>query len=344
MIIFATLGLVVLASSNGLAALSAGYRWGFGAFLIILPVVAAPLTKAQGVLVEEKNNRTVIQTIWFFIVEFDLAGVVLFSTGLVVFFLPSTSPRLHLTVAHIIATIVVGVVLLVIFGLYESFGADPDVINDLRIAEAGYVHNTFDVVSGMLLFFVGFLTRRTGSFKWLLYTAVPLYLHAGADDLLPSSQPVGWLSYLLPSTHLHWRKRIHHCRATRHPSSSPLTINTSLPRWLLGHYHLGRDLDQQLRGGARALSPGAAPPRPGRYLRDLPTQLSYPVGSVIQNAYAQLRMCAFGTVIMGLGLIWMLLNRNIDVRKIEQAKGRSSSVLLPTYCFGNVAATIRGKD
>ncbi|RYC57578.1 hypothetical protein CHU98_g8631 [Xylaria longipes] len=302
--------------------------WGFTyAFTsspyIITAFAGLKSTKAQGVLVEEKNNRTVIQTIWCSIVEFDLAGVVLFSTGLVVFFLPSTSPRLHLTVAHIIATIV---------------------INDLRIAEAGYVHNTFDVVSGMLLFFVGFLTRRTGSFKWLLYTAVPLYLHAGADDLLPSSQPVGWLSYLLPSTHLHWRKRIHHCRATRHPSSSPLAINTSLPRWLLGHYHLGRDLDQQLRGGARALSPGAAPPRPGRYLRDLPTQLSYPVGSVIQNAYAQLRMCAFGTVIMGLGLIWMLLNRNIDVRKIEQAKGRSSSVLLPTYCFGNVAATIRGKD
>lgn len=139
MIAFATLGLVIMAASNGLAALSAGYvfytigtsgmtycvdvltadasklknrglayaftsspyiitafagpkassefyanvgwRWGFGAFSIIFPIVSAPLyfilkfnirkAKMQGTLVQEKNNRTILQTIWFYIMEFD---------------------------------------------------------------------------------------------------------------------------------------------------------------------------------------------------------------------------------------------------------------------------------
>ncbi|KAJ8126604.1 hypothetical protein O1611_g7034 [Lasiodiplodia mahajangana] len=58
-----------------------GWRWGFGAFSIIFPIVAAPLyfilkfnlrkAKQQGTLVEEKNNRTILQTVWFYIMEFD---------------------------------------------------------------------------------------------------------------------------------------------------------------------------------------------------------------------------------------------------------------------------------
>lgn len=52
------------------------------------------------------------------------------------------------------------------------------VVNYLSIAEAGYVGNTFDVVSGVLLLIVGFLIRKTGKFKWLLYIAVPLYILA----------------------------------------------------------------------------------------------------------------------------------------------------------------------
>jgi hypothetical protein len=51
-------------------------------------------------------------------------------------------------------------------------------VNDLTLAESGYVGNTFDVVSGLLLLGVGFLIRRIGRFKWLLYIAVPLYILA----------------------------------------------------------------------------------------------------------------------------------------------------------------------
>lgn len=57
------------------------WRWGFGAFSIIFPAVAAPLyfilkfnvrkAKKAGVLGREKSNRTVIQSIWHYTVEFD---------------------------------------------------------------------------------------------------------------------------------------------------------------------------------------------------------------------------------------------------------------------------------
>jgi MFS family permease len=57
------------------------WRWGFGCFAIIFPVVAAPLffilkfnlkkAKKQGILVEEKNNRGIFASIWHYAVEFD---------------------------------------------------------------------------------------------------------------------------------------------------------------------------------------------------------------------------------------------------------------------------------
>lgn len=57
------------------------WRWGFGAFAIIFPVVAAPLyfilkfnvrkAKRNGLLGREKSNRTALQSVWFYTNEFD---------------------------------------------------------------------------------------------------------------------------------------------------------------------------------------------------------------------------------------------------------------------------------
>lgn len=52
------------------------------------------------------------------------------------------------------------------------------VVNDLTVAEAGYVSHTFDIVSGVLLLSVGWAIRKTGRYKWLLYISVPLYTFA----------------------------------------------------------------------------------------------------------------------------------------------------------------------
>jgi MFS family permease len=57
------------------------WRWGFGTFAIIVPVVAAPLfiilklnlrkAKREGVLVREASQRTLVQSVVFHIREFD---------------------------------------------------------------------------------------------------------------------------------------------------------------------------------------------------------------------------------------------------------------------------------
>lgn len=196
------------------------WRWGFGCFAIIFPVVAAPLyfilkwnlRKAQrsGEAQRERSGRSLLQSVWFYIIEFDALGVVLFSAGLTVFLLPFTiaytAPE-GWSSGYIIAMLVIGFVALVAFGLYESlvapkpmlgfaflsdrtvigacaldatyqvsyycwanyFSSFLQVVNNLTLAEAGYVGNTFNVVSGVLLLVVGYLIRRTGRFKWLLY-------------------------------------------------------------------------------------------------------------------------------------------------------------------------------
>lgn len=51
------------------------------------------------------------------------------------------------------------------------------VVCNLSVAEAGYVNSTFQVVSGVLLFIVGYLIRRTGRFKWLFYVSNIIITH-----------------------------------------------------------------------------------------------------------------------------------------------------------------------
>ncbi|KAJ6788010.1 hypothetical protein PWT90_01122 [Aphanocladium album] len=113
------------------------WRWGYGMWAIVVPVFALPIymllawnlrkAKQQGIISEKQTTRKLnAQTVWWFIIEFDLLGVFLFSSGLVVFLLPFTLAR---TAPHgwssgyIIAMIVVGFVVLVAFALYESFVA-----------------------------------------------------------------------------------------------------------------------------------------------------------------------------------------------------------------------------
>ena len=57
------------------------WRWGFGCFCIVLPVIASPLyllfrfnlakAKKSGVLIEESSDRTIAQKIKWGLIEFD---------------------------------------------------------------------------------------------------------------------------------------------------------------------------------------------------------------------------------------------------------------------------------
>ncbi|BCS28336.1 uncharacterized protein APUU_61384A [Aspergillus puulaauensis] len=364
------------------------WRWGFGTFAIIFPLVAAPLyimfklnmrkAKKQGLLTREGSGRTLLQNIKHYLIEFDAFGVLVFSAGLVVFFLPfeiaEQAPNGWAT-GYIIAMIVVGVVMLAIFILHETYTAPVpmlnfailkdrtvigaclldatyqisyycwfnyytsflQIVNNLTLAEAGYVSNTFDVVSGVLLLLVGYLIRRTGRFKWLLYIAVPLYIFAQGLMIYfrRPNQSVGYLvmcqifisiggSIFIIIEQLAILAAVDH----QHVATALAVLN------VVGT--VGGAMGSTISGGIwtntfkRALArdlPASAMPDLNTIYEDLDTQKEYKVGSptrlAIQNAYgyAQTRMLAAGTGIMVLCVLWTLLIRNIDLKKVAQVKG-----------------------
>lgn len=305
-------------------------------------------------------------------------GVSLFSAGLTVFLLPfniATSAPDGWSSGYIIAMIVVGFVMLIIFTAYETFIAPKpllnfsfltdrtvigaclldatyqlsyycwnnyftsflQVVNDLSIAEAGYVNNTFNVVAGVFLLGVGFLIRKTGYFKWLLYIAVPLYVFT-QGLMVYFRQPNQSVGYLIM------------CQVFISIGGSIFIIIEQLAILAaVDHQHIAAVLALLNVVGTVGDAMGATisgaiwtntfPDALARYLpaselgnlttiyEDLSTQLSYPVGSAarlaIQQAYAyaQTRMLAAGTGLMALSFIWILLIRNINLTKVVQVKG-----------------------
>ncbi|KAL4922073.1 major facilitator superfamily-domain-containing protein [Aspergillus aurantiobrunneus] len=364
------------------------WRWGFGCFAIIFPVVAAPLyvlfsyntrkAKSQGILTRERSGRTFLQSIWHYLVEFDAFGMIVFSAGLVVFFLPfeiaQSAPHGWGT-GYIIAMIVVGVVMLAIFVVHELYVAPTpmlrfsfirdrtvigaclldatyqisyycwfnyytsflQVVNNLTVAEAGYVSNTFDVVSGVLLLIVGYIIRRTGRFKWLLYISVPLYIFAQGLMIYfrRPNQSVGYLvmcqifisiggSIFIIVQQLAILAAVDH----QHVATVLAILNVvGTVGDAMGSTISGGIWTNTFKKALRRDLPASEAPKIDTIYEDLSTQTGYAVGSparlAIQNAYgyAQTRMLAAGTGIMVLAFLWTMMIRNINVGKVAQVKG-----------------------
>jgi MFS family permease len=211
------------------------------------------------------------------------------------------------------------------------------VVNDLSLAEAGYVNNTFNVVSGVLLLIVGFLIRRTGRFKWLLYIAVPLYIFAQGLMIYfrRPNQNVGYLvmcqvfisiggSIFIIIEQLAILAAVDH----QHIAAALALLNVvGTVGDAMGATISGAIWTNTFQKALERYLPESALPDLDVIYEDLDTQLSYPVGSAVRlaiqkaYAYSQTRMLAAGTGVMGLAIIWMLMIRNINLAKVAQVKG-----------------------
>ncbi|KAJ5374648.1 hypothetical protein N7517_006654 [Penicillium concentricum] len=371
----------------GLFYANTGWRWAYGTFAIIFPIVAAPLffvlkfnlTKAKkgnAVVIRENSGRSFLQSVWFWTLEFDLIGVFIFTTGLVLFELPfdiaSEAPNGWGT-DYIIAMIVVGFSMLFFFGFYERYIAPTpllpysfltnrtvvgaclldatyqlsnycwnnyfsnflQVVNDLTIAEAGYIVNTFDVVSGVLLFFVGWAIRKTGRFKWLLYISVPLYIFA--QGLM--------IYFRRPGQNIGYQVM---CQIFISIAGSIFIIVQQLAILAaVDHQHVATALALLNVVGTIGDSAGLTISMAiwnntykkalTRYLpdltnlemiyEDLETQLKYapgtPMREGIQKAYGytQVRMLSAGLGVMVLAFAWTIMIKNINLKKVAQVKG-----------------------
>ncbi|KAJ4348102.1 uncharacterized protein N0V89_009474 [Didymosphaeria variabile] len=365
-----------------------GWRWGFGAFSIILPCVALPMfivlklnlrkAKREGRVIKRETQRTMLQSIWHYTKELDALGCFLFVAGLVVFLLPfslADSAPNGWSSGYIIAMIVVGFIILIMFGCWEAFLAPYpfltanllmnrtvagacllsfnyqiayycwasyfssflQVVNDLSISEAGYVTSTFDVVSGVLLLGVGFLIRRFGYFKYLLWIGVPLYIFA-QGLMIYFRRPNSYIGYLVM------------CQIFISVGGSVMIICQQLAVLAAAdHQHvaavlallnvigtIGGAVGNTISGAiwtntfSQALTrylPEDAQASLEDIYGSLDVQLSYAWGSParigIQQAYgySQQKMLIAGTAIMSLSLVWVFMIRNINVKNIEQVKG-----------------------
>ncbi|OAA79693.1 siderochrome-iron transporter MirB [Akanthomyces lecanii RCEF 1005] len=224
------------------------WRWGYGCWAVVVPVFALPIylllawnlrkAKKQGIITERRTSRKInLQNIWWFMTEFDLLGVFLFAGGLVVFLLPFTLARTApqgWSTPYIIAMIVVGFVVLVMFALWECLVAPVPfmskrflgdrtilgacllnmtyqisyycyasylqpflmVVYNVDLPTAGYVANTFSACAFIFLFLTGWLIRWTGRFKWILWVCVPLYIF-GLGLMIHFRQPGGYIGYIV---------------------------------------------------------------------------------------------------------------------------------------------------
>lgn len=271
--------------------------------------------------------------------------------------------------------LVVGFVLLVIFGLYEVllarcpmldfsslanrtvvgaclldatyqisyycwanyFTSFLQVVNNLSIADAGYVNNTFNVVSGVLLLLVGWLIRRTGRFKWLLWIAVPLYIFAQGLMIYfrRPNQSVGYLvmcevfisiggSVFIIAQQISILAAVDH----QHIAAALALLNVvGTVGDAMGGTISGAIWTNIFYKALERFLPADALPDIDDIYDSLDTQLSYAVGTPerlgIQEAYGytQTRMLAAGLGVMGLSFAWVLLIKNINLAKLNQVKG-----------------------
>lgn len=113
-----------------------GFRWGFGVFSIVIPIVCAPLiimfylkereAYKQGLIQDRADRGTIAQTAYYYAREFDVVGLLILATGLSLFLL---SFNIYSYQADqwksplIICFIIFGALLIISFGLWEKYGA-----------------------------------------------------------------------------------------------------------------------------------------------------------------------------------------------------------------------------
>ncbi|EFQ87441.1 hypothetical protein CFE70_009620 [Pyrenophora teres f. teres 0-1] len=113
-----------------------GFRWAFGIFAILAPIVCSPLlvlfviyegkARKQGLITPRPSRGTFGQTVVYYLREFDAVGLLILATGLSLFLLAFniyTYQADQWKSPLIICFLVFGALLIAAFGLWEKYGA-----------------------------------------------------------------------------------------------------------------------------------------------------------------------------------------------------------------------------
>ncbi|KAF7550761.1 hypothetical protein G7046_g7917 [Stylonectria norvegica] len=115
---------------------TSGFRWGFGVFCIITPVVTMPLfglfmhyyykAKKLGLIPPREHKRTVLQSVLYYAREFDAFGLLLITAGISLFLLPFniySYQREQWKAPIIICFLIFGALFIVAFAIWEKYWA-----------------------------------------------------------------------------------------------------------------------------------------------------------------------------------------------------------------------------
>ncbi|KAH7010234.1 putative transporter [Ilyonectria destructans] len=193
------------------------FRWAFGAFAIMITGVCLPVALVMilmqrkalktGGLPEKVSDRTTLQSIQHYFIEFDVTGIILitavFSLILLPFSIATYAPNGWAS-GYIIAMEVLADLCVPVFYFWEvrfarvqflpwncwnaHFGSYLQVVHRLSITSANYVLNSFALTSGILSPLFGWLIHYTEEFKWTAYAGVTCVV-LGTTLLIPFRQP-----------------------------------------------------------------------------------------------------------------------------------------------------------
>lgn len=139
MLAFATSPYIITTPVSGFIgkriAKDAGWRWGFGLWAIVMPIIVLPLcfvffwnqhkAKKAG-LIESTKTKLTPRSVYNYLVEVDIVGLLLLAGGWTLFLLPFSLYSYQAEkwrAPIIICFLVFGAVLLVLFGVWEKFFA-----------------------------------------------------------------------------------------------------------------------------------------------------------------------------------------------------------------------------
>lgn len=225
-----------------------GWRWCFGTFTILVPAIALPLfglfvhnyykAKERGLIPKRESQRTAWQSFLYYCREFDAVGLILLSAGVALFLLPFNLYTLQSKgwrSALVICMLVIGIVLMIVFAIWERFFAPVtfipyslhldrtvfgacilsatlflsyycwnsyfssflQVVNDLSVSDASYVVQTYTVGTVLCSLAVGWLIHYTGRYKPVcLYFGIPLSI-LGLGLMINFRRPDGYIGYVV---------------------------------------------------------------------------------------------------------------------------------------------------
>ncbi|KAF3065318.1 Siderophore iron transporter mirB [Daldinia childiae] len=365
------------------------FRWAFGAFTIILLVVSLPVVailfyherKAKKLgLLRPKSGRTTIQSILHYIIEFDAMGAILVSAGFTLILLPFSlvsSASHSWQSASVIVMIVMGVVSLAVFAIWERFFARVkffpfeflkdrtflgavmsyfmvflttfiwdayyssylQVVQGLSISISNYVLNAYSLTSYFAGPFVALYIRYTGHVKYPALVAIPIYLLGTALIIyfrVPGAQ-VGYLAMCqvlvgFGAGVINQMSQLITMASVRHQD-----VAVALAIYgLFGS--VGSSVGYAVAGGLWTnilpvklyeFLPEDSKNMTAAIYGDITKQMEYPIGTPIRDAVIEAygdvmrKMVIVGSALIPLTIIFVVIWRNINVKKLETVEKRS---------------------